>query len=445
MIVWLLFTILVALSVAMLAWGLARREHFYQFPTMAGATWLFFMCPQIVGALRNPGKYPNPVLSDHGLETALAMSALCAACGWLGYLHPVAPPSAGDRRNCAPSSFLSGVVLYGIGFFGAYKLAELSGGFIHQFTEGGHYALEWRGLPVLYFGIAQMIYPGLMLTLLGALRQPNTAKTVTVALFSIYPVAVSLLLGRRSMTVFLCLIFLFGFFFVRKWTPPRWLFAAALVLGGLFVLIAPQYRALSQFGFRNGEISEIQVKASVKEVLSGTSYAEFDALVVTAAAVNRTGILDFGKGFYNSTIAQLVPRQLVGEEFKQSLFLKSSDEDISYKTYRWSIPYGSTPTGPSNAFAEFWFFGALLYYLLGFFSRWLWERAQTGTETQLWYTIWAMMIPESIYGALVILPGRLLFYFLFLWPVLVWLRRGEDAVAQQDAEQHGLTTTKTIS
>jgi hypothetical protein len=97
------------------------------------------------------------------------------------------------------------------------------------------------------------------------------------------------------------------------------------------------------------------------------SYAEFDALVVTAAAVNRTGILDLGKGFYNSTIAQLIPRQFLGEEFKESLFLKSSHEDIAYNSYRWSIPYGSTPTGPSNAFSEFWFFGALLYYGIGLF------------------------------------------------------------------------------
>jgi len=438
MLLWLLFSVLVLLSVAMLAWGLAGRERFYQFPTLAGATWLFFMCPQVVGALRNPGKYPNIVLSDHGLETALAMCVLCAACGWLGYLRPSGGRTSEVHDLTPPQSlFLAGVSLYAVGFFGAYKLAELSGGFIHQFTEGGHYALEWRGLPVLYFGIAQMIYPGLLLALLGALRQPTTVKKFTVALFSVYPIAVSLLLGRRSMTAFLCMIFLLAFFFVRRWTPPRWLFATALLLGGLFVLVAPQYRALSQYGFRNGEISEIQIKASVEEVLSGQSYAEFDALVVTAAAVNRTGILDFGKGFYNSTVAQLVPRQLVGEEFKESLFLAGSDEDIAYKTYRWSIPYGSTPTGPSNAFAEFWFFGAGLYFLLGFFSRWLWDRAlAVGTEAQIWYTVWAMMIPESIYGALVILPGRLFFYLLFLLPVLVWLRTGER---QTDEEAEAVT------
>jgi len=437
---WILFALLLVLALAMLFWGLARRERFYQYPTLAGATWLFFMCPQILGALRNPGKYPDMVLRDHGLETALAMCVLCAAFGWLGYARPLSVVTDDwQRRAPPPSLFQAGLLLYAIGFFGAYKLADLSGGFIHQFTEGGHYALEWRGLPVLYFGIAQMIYPGLLLTLLATLHQPSTVKKLTVAVFSLYPIAVSVLLGRRSMTAFLCLIFLLAWFFVRNWAPPRWLFATSLVLGGVFVLIAPQYRALSQYGFRNGEISEIQVKASVREVLSGTSYAEFDALVVTAGAVNRTGILDLGKGFYNSTVAQLVPRQIVGEEFKQSLFLGGSDEDIGYQAYRWSIPYGSTPTGPSNAFAEFWFFGASLYYLLGYLSRLLWERAQRiGTEAQIWYTIWVMMIPESIYGALVILPGRLWFYFLFLWPVLWWLRTErtwEEEVTRLDPER----------
>jgi hypothetical protein len=428
MLVWLLFGLLIVLASVMLGWGLLRPERFYQYPTLAGGTWICFMGPQITGALRNPDKYPQMVLSDSGLETALLMSIFCIACGWLGYLRPI------SFRNRPVSTlypsrslFQAGVALYLVGFFGAYKLAQFAGGFISQFTEGGHYEMEWRGLPVLYSAFSQMIYPGLLLTLLATLRHPAAHRIIAVALFSAYPLAVSVLLGRRTTTAFLCLIFLLAFLFVRNWTPPRWMFVSGLAFGSLFILLAPQYREISQYGFRTGEISQIQVKASVEGMLNGTVYAEFDALVVTAAAVNRTGILDLGKGFYNSTIAQLIPRQFLGEEFKESLFLKSSKEDIAYNSYRWSIPYGSTPTGPSNAFSEFWYFGALLYYGIGLFSRLLWERAVTGSLTaRVWYAIWAIMIPESIYGSLLILPGRVLFYLLFLWPFFKVLRSAAE-------------------
>jgi hypothetical protein len=136
------------------------------------------------------------VLSDGGLETALLMSILCIACGWLGYLRPISFRNRPVSTLYPPArSFRRALRFTLVGFFGAYKLAQFAGGFISQFTEGGHYELEWRGLPVLYSAFSQMIYPGLLLTLLATLRHPAAHRIITVALFSAYPLAVSVCSG----------------------------------------------------------------------------------------------------------------------------------------------------------------------------------------------------------------------------------------------------------
>ena len=71
----------------MFVWGLLKRDRVFQYPTIAGISWLVFFGVQALGAVRNPGKYPESVLDDGGLIIALIMLCLCAAAGWIGYYH----------------------------------------------------------------------------------------------------------------------------------------------------------------------------------------------------------------------------------------------------------------------------------------------------------------------------------------------------------------------
>ena len=357
------------------------------------------------------------------------MCVLSAAAGWWGYRSEYwqrfSKPIP-DIHYSPSGVFKGGVVLYLISFYAAYQLAELAGGFIEQFTGGGHYSLEWVGLPVRYTFVIHIMYPALFLCLLGALYRPNFAKTVTVLLFSLYPICVILFLGRRATAVFVGLIFLLALFFSRRWAPPRSAFAAAIFGAMTFAFIGPQYRTISQYGLDMERLREIEVPAAIEDVLSGSTYLEFDALVVNAAAINRTKTFGFGTGFYNSTIAQLVPRQFVGGELKSSLMIYPwGNVPTSFTLYQWEIPYGSNPTGPLNAFGEFWFLGAFLYYGIGLICRYLWEQAfaKGSVPAQVWYLVWAVSVPSSIVGSLAILPGQLLAYYLFLAPLLWVIKR----------------------
>ncbi len=424
----------------MLIWGLKEKERFYQYPTLAGATWLFFLVPQAIGALRNPYKFPDGVLGDHGLEIALAMCILCAAAGWWGYNseHWKKFGKKLSGVNYSPAAvFRMGAALYLVAFYFACRLAEVSGGFVRQFLGGGNYLLTWQGLPVMYVFFSTMMYPALLLCLIAYWHRPNTKKLIAVAAMSVYPLCATVFLGRRSSTAFLGLIALLSVFFVKRWAPSRRVFVAAIIAMGLFTIIAPQYRG--NFG-RNG-IQHVKARSSIAEMLNGSTYSEFDALVVLSALANSTMSFSYGIGIYNRTISQLVPRQVVGERFKNSLMIHL-DQPTSEEVYAWRIPCGSDPTGPLNAFQEFWFFGAFLYYVMGMFSRLLWEHAyQFGNiKAQVWYTIWAVIIPQTVYGSISVIPGQLISFWLFLGilflygkaPAHWWRRRRATRIIQRE-------------
>ena len=123
-----------------------------------------------------------------------------------------------------------------------------------------------------------------------------------------------------------------------------------------------------------------QAQETVASTFRGESYSEFDALIIHSAFSQREKRFDFGGGFYNGLISTMVPRQWVGEQFKTSLMLDLHTGDFKNpgSSYGWEMPYGSNPTGVLQAFNEFWFFGALLYFGLSWWLARVWWRASRG-------------------------------------------------------------------
>lgn len=426
MIAWMLLALLVASSSRCVLWGLMRPERVYQFPTLFGAAWLFYLVPQAIGAISGQDKFPDAVLAEGGLEVALLMSVACVEAAWRGYQdkrwsRPFTAKSWTEAHYSDTRIFVGGVILYAIGMYAAYLLASLAGGFIEQFSGGGHYELEWVGLPVMYVFFANLIYPGMLFVFLALLYKPTFWRALVGILFSLYPLAMTVFLGRRYLTVFILMIVFITLYFVRRWTPPRLAVIAGVVALAGFIVVAPQYRTITQYGFDGEQLKQVQVETSIRDMVRGDEYAEFDGLVLAAAAVNREGTFGLGTSFYNSTIAQLVPRQLVGESFKDSLMLDlwSTPSGSVYA----DLPYGSNPTGIANAYTEFWFFGALIYYFMAAGMRRLWETALVPSiGGQLWYVILAPLIPVSVVGSLFVLPGQFLGLYFFI-ALLLWFAR----------------------
>ena len=335
------------------------------------------------------------------------------------------PPSFGPSFA---RLFWGNFLLYALGFWGAWKLATLAGGFVEQFTGGGHYSLEWRGAPVKYSFFSQLIFPSLCFCVLAALYRKSMVRWAAVALMAIYPLATVVFLGRRAMAAFLGLSLLLSLWFARKIALPRWLFASLLVLVGIAVLVGDQYRTSAQFSLSKEVLKETRIKSAVGETVKGEKPSEFDFLVVGSAAIQRELRFGFGTGFYNSTAAQVIPSQWVGQNVKESLYWKLVPDDITEKAFGWTVPYGSNPTGPLNAFSDFWLFGCVLYYGMARFFRWLWHRAASGGDLscQYWYILLAGTIPMSIYGSLFVIPGYILPLAVFFGAVLYFARQKSE-------------------
>jgi len=424
----LLLVIFLIISFTGIVWGLARKDRYYQFPTIFCATWFLFFGPQAIGAVINRDKYPDTLHADYGLQIALSYCVLCVLMGLAGYRYGGMSKKKLFRfRNYSYDRlFLGGIILCAVGLWGAYQLAQLSGGFVAQFTGGGHYGLEWRGAPVRYVFFSQLIYPGFLLVFLTTLYQPKILKWTIVIFCLMYPLAVIIFLGRRSYAGITGIIILLGVFFVKRWAPPRLVHVILLALAFVGITLAPAYRAKSQYGLHIEELKQIDARGIISDKFSGEHYGEFDVIVYGCAGVNRGFALNYGIDFYNSTVSSLVPRQLVGERLKNSLFIPAGTdlETLLKRYYDWSIPYGSNPTGPFDTFRQFWFLGCLLYFILGFIYRSLWTAAyeEQNVGAQLWYVVTAIIITQSVFGTFTGLAPYFLVILFFFGPILYFAR-----------------------
>jgi hypothetical protein len=438
-----LFILLVVVSLAMIGWGFARRERILQYPTLAGAAWLLFMAPQALGVLRNPTSVPDMALADGGLEMALGMSVLCAAMGWLGYMLPWGRKGSGffnavhysGRRTLQAS-----LALLAVGLVGFHKLAGLTGGWVSLFSTEGSYALEWRGLPVAYTFFAWALFPALYLLLVSALAGRNWIGWVAAAVGSLPVLATVIFLGRRSQAIFFILIVLLALLFARGWAPPRSVAVAGMLAMATAIVVAPEYRSHSQIGADWGEMRYINPQGMVHSVVGGEGYSEFQFAVVQLAATNRFKEFGLGRGFYNTLVRYWVPRLLVGDEVKESLFVEAPDCGMqTYAAYQWSPGYGSNPTGINDAFCEFWFFGALLYLAIGVGFRHLWDRAfeTRSVGATLFYTCVSPLAMTTVVGNLSGLPADLLYVSLFVVPAILFARAPRRGAGHLGVSQIG--------
>jgi hypothetical protein len=419
----LLLFLLILTSLSMILWGLWEQDRIYQFPTLAGVAWLGYIVPQAIGVLNNPRSVPSRALTDGGLELALLMSVLCAAMGFLGY---VSGPRGVARPSASPSYsydriFLFGCLLCAIAFCAFHHLAQLCGGYLAYFSTQGAYSLHWRGRPVVFAFFTKMIFPGLLLCLAAALNSRSAIKWIGVGMACVLPLANTIFLGRRQNTIVLLLVFAVTFYFAKRWTPPRAVSILAMILGSLMIIVAPAYRANTQLGADHSQLRHVDVRQRIEDKLQGRRTWVFENAVVQMAAVRRAGLYGMGRGLYNRSVTLLVPRLITGDQIKEKLLLPAPDHrDLTWRYYRWVTKYGTYSTGACDAFREFWFFGALVFFVLGRGFRALWNRAQLpgSVAAQLLYVSFCVTSMTSVVNNIGGIPAQFAFVVAFLYPII---------------------------
>ncbi len=412
----------------MIIWSLKSPDRIYQFPLFAGGAWLFYIVPQVIGIINNPKTIPSGIVNDYGIELAILMACLCALASFIGYLKRSKRALLRKKVDVLSINkvFISGLLLGGIAYFAYYQLITLSGGF-NSYINGGNYSLVWRGLPVMYAFLMALNWPALMLCLMATLKKPSIVKWFFIILLSIQPIISITMLGRRSHFVTYFLIIGISIFFIRRWSPPKYIVVAAMISALTFVLVAPNFRGESSLQGKIEKIKDTSISHEYSTLLEGQGFLEFMVPIAIIPTLNNALEFGYGRGFYNTMVQNWVPSRLVGRNFKKSLYAPTVNIQYLMQTqYGWSIPYGSNPTGIGDAFVEFWFFGVMLYYLLGRFFRAVWDRAVLCGSffSMIFYVALIPLGMETVFGSFTQFPSRILYLLIFLYPLLIFCKRG---------------------
>ena len=358
----------------MVAWGVVQRERALQYPFLVAVGFTGYLLPQFMGLSQM--RY----LPDESLDKALIMAIVCLLATHLGYAMNRRPTILFrcwrfDRQRLVVVS----AILTSLGAYFFYQVSLLSAEV--SLEHGG----LWTGIITVYYFLSQLVTIGLVIALLVHLNRPHWSTLLIVFVGAMLFLDRIVMHGRRSAAIEFFVIVTLSLWFTRRWAPPRWTVISAVVIGVLVVNSIGDYRRTmlepdrtTWTGAGISAILDIDYVGNLKR-----NFEEPGADVINAVyridAVDRSLKLDYWLSIYDAFINNFVPGQFVGRDFKQSLML-----DIGTSNYGKSrhVPQvGSTESGLADAFASFWYFGLLKFFLIGLvLSRW-YKAAMRGSVT----------------------------------------------------------------
>jgi hypothetical protein len=367
---WLLIVVLLAVSIGLAAAGLTRPGKIYEYPFLAGTTFLGFVLPQL------PAYADDPFLPEGAFAKTLLFTIICAAAcgaGWAAGNRPmrVFAWRFDERRLLWIAMLLS---LGGAFFY--FKLSRLPKEVLST--------TQWTGLPVMYVFFSKLVTYGLVTALLCFVRRPRVFS-LAIALFGAALLLDRIVIGgrRQEFTEFLLAV-LIAVWFHRGIAVPRVVALAGVLAASLALNSTGDYRSITQSeDSRWSEVSKIEVLENFISLLQRGGPEMYNALMRVNAA-DRSMIFDFGIFHWNVLVFNFVPAQLVGAEFKESLQISISgiyDRDYNPAT-------GTTETGMADAFTSFWYFGAVKFFLIAYALGRIYRAAMAGSTTaQLFYML----------------------------------------------------------
>ncbi|MET4700345.1 hypothetical protein ABIE65_003385 [Constrictibacter sp. MBR-5] len=401
---WSLIILFCLVCLTLLAYGLSSRERPLTYPFLAGATFLGFVAPQL------PALMADRYLPAGAVDRTVAFTTLCAgAClfGWLAGSKPL----QGLRWTFDEKRLLwlaAGLSLAGAFFFWKYS----------RLPDEVRLASMHSGISVIYIFFQKMLTFGLMVALVCFVRRPSRMAGAIV-LFDMLLVADRIMVtGKRGELTEVVLGILLALWFQCRFTLPRVLLLAGVLVATVGLNSAEQYRNISKStaGMDLSRVKEIDVIENF-ETLVKEGGPEVRNAALRMHYISIGGVFDFGIFHWNLLIHDFVPGQLVGRGLKDSLYIIVEGQvDRQYAPVQ-----GSTETGMSDAFASFWYLGAIKFFLVAYVLGRLYATANLGWYLpQLLYIFGVMpgmtaithytqlVVAGWVHLAILLLPGLLL-------------------------------------
>lgn len=389
--------ILILLCLAILAHGLRMKAGYLRLPSLAALLCLLWFIPQLAG-LANDISVPVS-----GYNRLTLMMSLCLISVWLGWHQRsrtfVAPPPTDFTKWVLPTLALT-VISVAINLLLARYRAEWTGG------------QQWSGPITIVAFFAQVREVALVVSLLLFLNLRNRRTLLLLCANLAITLPIAMVLLRRSEMIGLLAALLCAFWFARRKTislPVLSLVGVGLVI--VVYVIGPLRGASAALEAANGSRPflfdpelwrSIDIQATIALNLERAHDVRNALYVIDYTAESWN--YNFGLSLWNGFVRLYIPGQILGAEFKQSLFFeqaRSIFENI-HTIYDFDYAGGTTSTGFGSAFSDFGYFGAAYFFVMGYVLKVMFTRGQLGYA-------WAQVA-----------------YMCFLPKVLVSLTHGHD-------------------
>ncbi len=387
--------------------GTGRRGSIYEFPFLAGATFLGFIGPQLP-ALANDRFLPAGAFANAVLFT-IVCAAMCGF-GWFAGSRPLKSMrwTFDEKRLLRLATVLS---LAGAFFYFKFSRLPLE---IQVNTVG------MTGVATMYLFFGKMLIFGFAIAMLCIANRPSW-MAIGIALFgSVFLVDRIVITGKRGEATEFALAILLAFWFQKRRALPRLAAIAGVAFGAVGMNSMHEYRMSTQQ--RDGpdwtSVAHIDLVKNFEETIR-TGGEEMRNGIMRIYYTNESQEFDFGLAHWNVLVFNFVPGQWVGADFKASLLADLPDRFVRTSGYEPSV--GSTDTGMADAFASFWYFGALKFFFIAYVLARLYQTAMRGwLMPQILYIFGVtpgvhaithhtqLVISSWVHMAILLLPGLLL-------------------------------------
>ena len=360
----------ISACLGLIFWGLIRLERAYQYPFFMGSMFIAFIVPQAFVLLKNP----DPATPE-ALERLFLMAFLCAFMCWFGYQF--SPNKMWlDKLNVAVNDkklFNAGVFLLVIGLISRYSIGLVT------IERSGHSNGLTGSATILWF-FGRLLYIAFGIFLMELLKRPNIQNFIFTGLAAYFPLLSTIHSGRRQPTMTFLLIIGLCFWFIRKTIPPRWFFVSAIAAIIFLIPLFGANRSIVKDTI-NQDWESIEITAEkATENLQAQNFLELKNAAILMDAASKTGMYGYGTAYWDAAIFQFFPGQIFGHGLKNTLQLKLGLSHYKY-LFGYRIVPGSTNTGIGDAFAEFDYFGCLIFAFIGYLYKHLWISANYYNST----------------------------------------------------------------
>jgi len=414
------------INVAMVAYYLRAKGTFYQFPFWAATFSLGWFFPQAIGGYLNVSQFP-----EYAYEDAMLFASLCSLALWGGFIFrmnkTVRVVGWLDASFDPQRLYLASAVLCLIGFYFQWRLWSL--------PEELLAVTQPSGIVVKYLFLGNIFKLGFIsLWLLGLWQSRLLSPKFLVFLgpgLLLFLEAI-LLRGRRAIMMELLTCIVFGLWFARRISIPRWIIISGLSAGLLLINGIGVYRQIMQnqkdvpLAERFSQVAEANYLELFERKMRDSG-EEFKNYVYARLFYADTGNYDYGGEHWNRFVFNFVPAQIVGRELKKSLMLDNQDVNLMEyvkQEYGHSFMTGMTMTGYTDCFGSFGWFGFVKFWLVGFIMAALYSHAMQGSFLGSFLYIFAITdaIQTISHGTHDILVRIWIYFFVLGYPAFLWAK-----------------------